>query len=822
MTEPNNQIYEIKEEQVDIKAIFRKILSNWKLILASLVVMFFVAFLFNRYSEKIYETQVTILIQDEKNSSIDIQSMIGFGMGNTVQNLQNQIGILQSRTIVEKTVKALDFKISYYGEGRVINNEEYKNTPFIVVLDTFALQPASNIKFFVSGINGDEFLLEVEGENVKLYNYFLYEDTDKIVPKVSLNKKFKFGQHIETDAFAFTIIKNPNVVNTDDISNKRYFFQFNTLNSMVKTFSNYNVTTTHKESSIVNVSIKYSNFDKAVDFLNMLAKIYIQQGLDKKNIISVNTINFIDSQLSQISDSLSRNENVLQDFRSKNLVMNLEDQSVKVYDYIMELESQKGELIVKNKLYQNLKEYISSNIELDAPFTPPAIGLEDPLLLEQLKELTNLYAERSERMVKDSPNNPLLLAADRKISLTKKSISESINNIMVSSEIKIKDIDSRIDKLSSNFGDLPSTERQLLGIERKYKLNDAIYTHLLQKRSEASIAKASNTSDNEIVDSAKTIDDTPVSPKPVLNYVIALFLGLALPIGFIFIKDFFNDNVESRSDIEKATKATVIGSILHNHYETNTPVVKYPKSAIAETFRSLRTNLRYITKGKEHKVFLVTSLMVGEGKTFTSINLASIYANSNKKTLLMGYDLRKPKIYQDFGLTNTAGISSYLLGEHTMQEIIQKTKYPNLDIVSSGPIPPNPAELIGSSENYELIRKLSEIYDYIIIDTSPVGIVTDALLLFSYVDVRMFVVRQGYSSKKLLANITSEVENNYKESYYIVFNGIDPKVGSYGYGYGYGRRYGYGYGYSRGYGYYSDDVVSKRKTSRINKLFSKK
>ncbi|MGI6341639.1 MAG: GumC family protein [Bacteroidales bacterium] len=817
MTEYNSQLYEIKEEQIDVKAIFRKIFSSWKLILVSLVVIFFIAFLFNRYSEKIYETQVSILIQDDKNSGADIQSMIGFGIGNSVQNLQNQIGILQSRTIVEKTVKALDFKISYYSEGRVINSEIYKDSPFVVILDTFALQPASNIKFFVSGISNDEFLLEVEGENVKLYNYFLYENADKTVPKVSINKKFKFGQHIETDAFAFTIIKNPNIT-SQDISGNRYFFQFNTLNSMVRAFSNFSIATTHKESSIVNVSIKHSNAEKAADFLNTLAKIYIQQGLDKKNIISINTINFIDSQLSEISDSLSKNENVLQDFRSKNFIMNLDDQSVKVYDYIMELENQKGELIVKNKLYQNLKEYISSNLASDEPFTPPALGVEDPLLLQQLRELMELYSKRSERMVSDNPNNPLLLEVDRKINLTKKSLNESINNIMVSSDIKIKDIDGRIEKLSSSFSNLPSTERQLLDIERKYKLNDAIYTYLLQKRSEASIAKASNTSDNEIIDSAISTDSSPVSPKQTLNYFIALCLGLVLPIGFIFVKDFFNDNVESKSDIEKATNATIIGNILHNHYDTNTPVINYPKSAIAETYRSLRTNLRYIVKGKEHKVFLVTSLMVGEGKTFISINLASIYANSNKKTLLMGYDLRKPKIYQDFGLTNTAGISSYLLGEHTMQEIIQKTKYPNLDIISSGPIPPNPAELIGSSENYELIKELSEIYDYIIIDTPPIGIVTDALLLFSHVDVRIFVVRQNYSSKKLLANITSEIENNYKESFYIVFNGIDPKLGSDGYGYG----HKYGYGYSRGYGYYSDDSIPKNKNSWFNRLFSKK
>jgi tyrosine-protein kinase Etk/Wzc len=368
--------------------------------------------------------------------------------------------------------------------------------------------------------------------------------------------------------------------------------------------------------------------------------------------------------LVDITDSLSFVETTLQDFRISNEVMNLDFKANQVFSSMKELEEQKAQLMVKAKYYRNLQNYLLQQTEkLDDIVIPSAMGIEDPLLTQLLSGLVNLYADRADLLFSSSERNPAVLAIDQRIATTKRTILENIQSILNTSEISIQDIDSRIARLEVEVNRLPQTQRQLFGIERKFKLNDAIYTFLLQKRSEAQIAKASTLPDNEIIDIAR--GGGQVYPKKSLNYLISLVLGLVIPVVYILGKDYMNDKIIERQDLEKLTRLPIIGHLIHNNKETQLVVAESPKSSISESFRSVRTNIQYLTKGKEKQTILVTSDMVGAGKTFVSINLASIFAMYDKKTLLMGFDLRKPKIYQDFGLTNTEGISSYLINKST-------------------------------------------------------------------------------------------------------------------------------------------------------------
>ncbi|HNW53329.1 MAG TPA: GNVR domain-containing protein, partial [Bacteroidales bacterium] len=694
---------EIQQEQsVDIKALYFKFLGYWYLFFITIVLVMLIAFLFNKYTKPVYKVKSTVLITEEKGGLSDAQSLLGFGNITNTQKLQNQIGILKSRSLVSRTVKSLNLNYSCFLEDNFLTSEVYNESPFSIAIDTSQLQPVGSLKFYVTITSPDEYRLEAEGQDLAMYDYRTYKEGDKKLASVKYDKKHRFGEKVTTSDFSFQIDKTAKFDAKTSL-NQRYYFVFNSLNSLISEFSGYEIEPINKEASIVEISLKGNNPQKAVDFLNQLTREYIRQGLEKKNQIAINTILFIDGQLMEIRDSLNTNENVLQNFRTSNQIMNLDAQSQQVYTSITELEKEKAVLLVKAKYYSNLKDYIQKNKDdINGVVVPSAMGIDDPVMTQILTQLQELYAEKSERLLGSKPNNPMVLQIDQKIVNTKKALTESINNIVKTSDISIKDIEARIQELSGFFRNLPATQRQLLGIERKYKLNDAIYTYLLQKRSEAAITKASNTPDNEVVDVADPVVQEQVFPKTSLNYTIAFLLGLIIPLLYILGKDYLNDKVVNKNDIEKHTTLPVIGHVLHNKHDSNIVAYTSPKSAISESFRALRTNLQYMTQGKEKFTILITSTSVSEGKTFTSMNLACIYAQFNRKTLLMGYDLRKPKIYQDFGLKNTVGITSYLIGKSSLEEIIQKSPVPNLDIISAGPVPPNPAELIASPMNVKM------------------------------------------------------------------------------------------------------------------------
>jgi uncharacterized protein involved in exopolysaccharide biosynthesis len=560
-----------QEESFDYKALFFKLYRYWYFFILTIFIALLIAFLFNKYTKPIYEVKTTVLINDTKGGEMDAQALMGFGFVNSQQNVENEIGKLQSYSLVNEVVRDLDLYISYFREENFITKELYKDNPFTIVFDSAHLQPI-NLKFKLTILNNKTYTLEAEGKNIKLYNYKKYEvfkspgKEDEV--NILIDSTFAFGQRIISKNFNFKVelTESYNPETDGDVS---FFFIFNNPDKLTKQFQSFEIEPIKEESSILKITLKGNNVNKSIDFLNKLTEVYLSRNLEKKNRAAENTVSFINSQLGVISDSLNNAEQTLQDFRTDNKVMDLDFQATQVFEQLKDLESEKAMLTLKNKYYLTLKEYIEKNKGLeDVLIIPSSLGIDDPLLNELTTQLTDAYSEKQEKLLYSTNKNPAVIMLNQKIEMIEATLLENLKNILKNSQIAINDINNRINDLESKVKNLPSTQRQLLGIERKFKLSDNLYNYLMEKRSEAQITKASNEPDNEIIDIARDAGDDPVFPKKSLNFVIAIILGIVLPVVYILGKDYFNDSIVERKDVENITSYPIVGHIIHSNRDT--------------------------------------------------------------------------------------------------------------------------------------------------------------------------------------------------------------------------------------------------------------
>ncbi|MDC3305585.1 polysaccharide biosynthesis tyrosine autokinase, partial [Flavobacteriales bacterium] len=426
------------------------------------------------------------------------------------------------------------------------------------------------------------------------------------------------------------------------------------------------------------------------------------------------------------------------------------------------------------------------------------MGISNPELNSLINQLLQLYAKKGELQLTTTEKNPTYLAILSQINHTKETIIENVRNLIASASIYEQDLERRINTFNTSINKLPEVEKNYLILKRKHEYNEQTAIYLQQKRYEASLAKAGTESDHKVIDLARLDSDIPITPRKNLSYFIALLFGLILPITFISLRDFFSDTIKSKTDLINSTNIPILGLIGHSDNALSLVVPNSSKSIISESFRSLRTNIQYLAANKEKKVITVTSSVGGEGKTFTTMNLAAIFALSGHKTILIGGDLRKPKLHEDFKLDATKGLSNYLISKSNLEEIIEKTEIESLHVISSGPTPPNPAELLDSPKMKNLIKDLNKVYDYVIIDTPPIGLVTDGVILMQHADVNLYVVRHNYSRTKALSVVNNLYNQEQVKNVHIIINDFKHSASGYGYG------YGYGYGTS-GYGYYENE-----------------
>lgn len=814
---PHNQN---DEAPIDIKQLVYIFLNNWYLFAIGAVVALVAAFLVNRYTTNIYQARGTVIVKEGR--TVDPTSIMTSGNFSSYQNLDNEIAILKSYRLRERVVKKMGAEVTYMGKGRIKDNELYKNSPFTVEFDNSVPQ-AVNLVYKINFIDTSTFVLTANGEFLKTYDFLLGQDVKSIPMKIAFESKHRQGEWIDNGYNRIRIVLNEGTT-LSQVKDRNLSFWLNSYPSLVRQMSSYTASPNSKSSSVVTITMSGPNKQKIIDFINLLMSEYVSRGLERKNLVSENTIQFINDQLGDIEQSLSTAENALKEFRTRNDLMNLDQQASQVYNTLRTLDKERSEKNVNLMLYKRLQSYIQSQIDdpenLAAPST---MGISDPLLERLVQQLVTLSQTKATQLLTLTEQHPQIVKIDEQIVTTKRTLLETVNQLVQNSEMGLKELDKRIARTEAESKVLPEKERQLINYQRNFNFNDDTYKYLMQRRAEAQILRASNTPDNEVLDEARLDLTSMIKPRTSMNYLVALILGLLIPALYLFLKDFFNVNVNNRKDIEKLTKYPIIGQVATTDSTSPLVVVNSPKAPISESFRAIRTNIEYITQNKEKTTIVVTGDTQGIGKTFNSINLASIYALYGKKTILLGFDLRKPRIYQDFGLTNNVGISSYLSNkEETLDNIIQTSSaLPSLDIITAGPIPPNPAEQIASTKCDEFLGELKKRYDYIIIDTPPLGLVTDSFLLMRHSDVNLFIVRQGITNKNIFGSVIKDLEDrDIKVS--IIINGIETGKG-YGYGkyrYGYGYTYGYGYAYGYGYGghgYYGEDESGNKKRRHILK-----
>jgi len=797
----------------DFKGFLLKIASYWKWFLASLIVAFTIAYQVNIRKEKIYAMQTLISIKEESNPFFTSNTSLVFNWGGISDQVNGIKTILQSRSHNELVVNKLQFYIDYLQQGKYNLTDAYGAVPFYINIDK-AKGQVVNTLIGIKFLSESEYEIRIPFENTSVsvidYNKNTYSNTN--VQPVEFVKRYKVGEQVSLPFLNWKLQINDN---PGFYKGNEYFIKFNDFNGTVSKYRGINIDSDDKGGSILTLSMQGTNKARMVEYLNATVRMLIKIQLDGKNQFANNTIRFIDSTLVAMESQLKETGNELKTFRKGKNVYDIEGGGAKFSDKITDLDLEKDQIARKIAYYNSLKTYLNNSVDYSRLPAPSVAGIEDPNVVVNVSKIIALSTQRSE-MSYAVKSDKIFKDFDNQMRAVKDVLLENIATAKSSLLYDLSMINAKIGQAESTVKKLPEEQQELLKIKRKYDLNDNIYTEFLQKRNEAEIVKASNLSDIHFIDPAKDIGGGLIGPKTSVNYVLALFLGILIPLLFVFGIFFINNSIQNTDDISKLTQIPLIGVIGVNKDNVNLAVFDKPKSALSESFRSIRSSLQFLYKKQQvsgAKTLMITSSISGEGKTFCSINIATIFALSEKKTVIIGLDLRKPRLADEFNLTNQVGVVNYLIKQKSLEEITNPTQIPNLDIILSGPIPPNPSELIISEAMKELIDELKQKYDYIILDTPPVGLVSDALELVQYADVTLYIVRQNYTKKDMITLLNTRMKRGELNNTSIVLNGYENKAK-------YGTAYGYGYGvYSNGY--HEEEVKPGFVKSILNK-FNKK
>lgn len=752
----------------DLQFILSLALKNWYWFIIAVAIALFCVRFYIGHTLPVYGTSVTILVNetDDKPFGDNSELLQGLGLPGGMKNLQNQIMIIKSRELTESTLKELPFEVEYFFKTFRNRLPIYPEEP-VQIISNGEIPLPKDRDFSISYLGNNMFNLESETDDFPL------------------QKKTSFGDTIEVPGGSFWIKCRDEEWLKANKDRKLYF----TIHSRINLVNSFNrritVDQVSREGSTLRISMLGTNRNKDVDFLNKHIEGFQAISLNRKNSEAERRIQFIDDQLVGVSDSLSRTENRLQQFRSSNRVMDLSAQGQALIGQVTLLENEKARLNLESNYYDYLADYLAKDVSNSMPIVPITMGINDPGLTRLVEELAGLQGQLSARGAGEM--NPLQRNLEQRVRNAKDALRETLNGLRRANSLARSENQGQINRANAQASVLPVTERQLLGIERKFKLSDELYTFLLETRATQEMQKASNRADSEVIDPADARFSTLVSPNRMRLNMIAVVVGLGLPFLIMYLNILFNKKLKDE-DIRKITNMPVVGNIPRSGEKTNTIVFDNPNSTIAEAFRLLRSRMQFLTKEAKAPVILITSSMPEDGKTYTSINLASVYSLLGKKTILVGFDLRKPKIFQDFNLNNEKGVSTWLIGKDKLQDIVQETSFENLSIISSGPVPPNPSELTELGKTDELLKLLKESYDYIIIDSSPIGVVSDTYHLASLADACLLVVRPGMTLRDMFENTVNDIKSSGTVGVSLVINDIQSDSKHYGYG----EKYGYG------------------------------
>ena len=771
-------------DDIDLMRYVSLFLSNWLWIAASLFIALGIAYVVNRYAQRVYNVKSTLLIKEQQTSGgiASMDQLFAGDIYNPYPNLEDEVAILTSYTLNRRVIEDLpEHQIAYMPVARhgIEWQRTYKTSPFIL-RKLEDKQPAGKV-MSIRFTGPDSYRIEVESDNKRKKRA---EDEDR---------EYKVGEVYNQHGFNFVmeLRDSTRVLN----EGQRWHVWFESPDNLVNIYrSKLKVEPVEDYARVFNLTFDAYSPQQGSDYLNTLMAIYILQGKEWKSRAADNTINFIETQLGLISDSLRMAENTMEAFRMNNRFVDLTLEGTLVLERLEKFENEKNQIGMQMQYYEYLLEYLDAREEQESIISPSVVGVTDPTLVRLVEEFAVLQQQKKQMVFTVKENQPQVQLLNQQLEDARATLRENVTSAINQLKLSINNINQRISGVEKELNRLPGTERRLITIQRKFDLNNSVYTYLLERRAEAGIAKASQITDNRIIDQAMAQNSVRVQPKEMKNYLTAALLGLLFPMALIVIFDLMNNKIIGKHDVERITKAPIIGYISHSEYKVEDPVAERPGSTLAESFRAVRTSLAFYTGQTKCPVIVVSSPVSGEGKTFVSVNLATIISMMNKKVLIVGLDLRKPRVHAILKAGNGHGMSQYLSGGATFEEVIAPTEIDNLWFAPSGPVPPNPAELIGSPKMAEFIARARDEFDAIIIDTPPVGIVTDALLLSQLANVTLFVVRQRYTTRGSVQLLDEIFRKGEMPNVALLVNDISAS----GY-YGYGLRYGYSLGYGSRY-----------------------
>lgn len=769
MNENMNYLYgeNNQEQQIDVKKIIFMIRRHWYLFALFGFFGLLVAVGYTKFKKPSYLASTSIMVP-EKSNGLNMDNLFQGVIDRPNNNIYNQIEIIQSYYTIHKALINLNWRTSWYEKELFVWRGIYKHEPFDVQ-ETTDFNNLRGISIHITPTTGNNYEISVD-QKFKM-------NGEKI--HVKFDETGTFGRPFVNKYFNFTLLKK---VNGNEETDGQYYFEFNDLVGATLNYqSSLSVTLKDKKSDIIDCSITCEEPERAVDLLNELIRVYTEGKMDFENEAQRRSLDFINKQLAGISDSLNTANNKYTEFRSRNSIVDLGEEGKNVMANLKEIESAKAQNQMQLDYFQDLLRYLNNNSDLKQLIAPSVVGIQDASLNSLVLKLSELYNRRQVISFSAKENNPTLIMIDKELNQIRTQLTENLKNLINNATRSINSQKERQDKIMVQLNRLPQKEQQMVHIQKQYELTNEIYTFLQQKRAETNISLASAMPDVQIIDIARKETTAKIGLKRNIILSAGFLFGLALPLAYILLINFFDDTIRTQEDLEKNTNIPVLGNIMHSLTAGDLAVYDNPKSNIAESFRVLRTNLQFMLSGQGGKVISIHSTNPGEGKSFSSINLATILAMNNNKVILIGADMRKPRLHKTFQMDNEHGLSNYLIGNDSIEQIIIPTKVENLSLLPSGPIPPNPAEILGKAEMKSLVDYLRTRFDFIIIDNAPVALVTDGHILGHLSDLNIFILRYGISHKHQLQIINQYADKKTINNLALIVNDI--KSNSFGHSY---------------------------------------
>ncbi len=767
----------------DVIFLVLRVLKYWPWYVLAFVIAVGLAYLKNKSWEPQYKTVSTILIEEKQGFSDMMMGSLGMNKSGG-RNINNQMLMYGSYDLISRAVSKMNISTDVYMKSRFKIMNMYGHSP-VIVRGTYVSPGAYGLEFNIKHVSDSIYQVSFKG--------------DDFIPAFAIQGIY--GRSIQHNMFFVTVDRIPNYTGMDP--NYDLYFKFLSKDAQVADYtSRLQYRFLMEGASVMEISLTGKVAERDVDFMNTLNEMFFDDNLSRKNISAEKTIDFINNQLAIIKDSITASEAKLHSFQQQSRLYT-PTQSLYATSEIEELDKKMLEVRMKKDYVKFLENYLKSDNELLV--SPNTMGIQD----QSLASLVANYNLISGEIKNLGPESPIYKRYKSQLEDIKKSLNESIVTMKASVRIDEANLNNRYAKLQNDAASLPEKERKLLTHERNFKINETYHGYLLQRRIESHIQLASNSPDNLVIDKPRMVYVVNGKEKSTV-YLMYVFIGVLIPLFIVICKEIlFKVSIQSRDEVESIAQLPILGTVERSNKKEQIVVKYYPKSSFAESFRGLRSRMEYIVKKEINITMLVTSTEPKDGKTFVAGNLASIYQLTGKKTVLVDFDLRRPALSKALNMGHHKGISNYLIGQVEIDDIIIPHPEYGFDVMPAGTVPPNPSELLRSDKTLILMNELKSRYDYIIIDCSPVGLVSDAHYLAKLVDTTLYVVRNEKTNRHFFKYTITEFKEDARNSIVIVYNDVNLRGGYY---YGNRRYYGRTSYYVKHDSYYRDEETGEKKS----------